>query len=136
MFRNSVSTQKFPTKSLTAATTLTNKESGKTYFLNLAGGFTVTLPAEEAGLEFRFIVGTAPTTAYIVASDGANDTIVGWPSNIGGADSVADGNALGDQLNFAANVALPGDMAEFFCDGTYWYVRAHAKAINAITITG
>jgi hypothetical protein len=120
---------------VTAAKTLTEADSGVTQFLDLAGGFTVTLPALKLGLRFPFVVKTAPTTAYIIAS-ATNDNIIGWPSNIGGADSVADGNAAGDVLNFVANVALAGDMAEFFCDGTSWHVRAHAKAINAITITG
>jgi hypothetical protein len=120
---------------VTAAKTLTAADSGVTQFLDLAGGFTVTLPALKLGLRFTFVVKTAPTTAYIIASATA-DNIIGWPSNIGGADSVADGNAAGDVLNFVANVALAGDMAEFFCDGTSWHVRAHAKAINAITITG
>jgi len=123
------------TETVTTTNTILASENGKTFFLNAAGGFTSTLPTAAAGLRFTFIVKTNPTTAYIVAAATA-DTIVGWPSNIGGADSVADGNALGDQLNFAANTALAGDMAEFFSDGTYWYVRAHAKAINAITITG
>lgn len=125
---------------LTVARTLTTADSGKTFFLALAGGFTVTLPAtaSSAGCRFTFIAKVSPTTAYIITSAGGSsgDDIVGWPSNIGGADSVADGNAAGDLLNFVANTALAGDMAEFFCDGTFWYVRAHAKAINALTITG
>lgn len=120
---------------LTAATTLTSANNGTTYFLASAGGFTVTLPAHEAGLRFKFIVKTNPTTAYVILSATA-DTIVGWPINCGGADSVADGNAAGDQLNFVANTALAGDFAEFISDGTSWHVHAHAKALNAITITG
>lgn len=135
MYINRKTTQAFPTKTLTAATTVTAEESGKTFFLNLAGGFTVTLPTVADGLQYTFFVKTAPTTAYIILSADA-DKIIGWPSNIGGTDAAADGNAAGDQLNFAANVALAGDVAEFFSDGTNWYVRAHAKAINAITITG
>jgi hypothetical protein len=94
------------------------------------------LPAlTTAGFRATFIVKTSPTTAYTLTGATA-DKIVGWPSNIGGADSVADGNAAGDVLNFVANVALAGDMAELWMDGAFYYFRAHAKAINAITITG
>ena len=124
-------------ETLAAARTLTIADSGKTFFLALAGGFTVTLPANALGAGFtaRFVATVSPTTAYIILAATA-DTIVGWPLNCGGADSVADGNALGDQINFAANVALAGDQVDIIGDGTLWYARANAKAINAITITG
>jgi hypothetical protein len=135
MFQNSVRTNVFPVVSLVTTKTVTAQESGTTFMLNLAGGFTVTLPSVAAGLKYTFIAGTSPTTAYIILSADA-DKVVGWPSNIGGADSVADGNAAGDQLAFVANTALAGDWAEFISDGSFWYVRAHSKAINALAITG
>jgi hypothetical protein len=49
---------------------LTNADSGKTFGLALAGGFTVTLPALATASGFRatFIVEISPTTAYIIAS--------------------------------------------------------------------
>jgi len=123
-------------KSLTAATTLTASDSGKIFGLAAAAGFTVTLPTAAQGLHFRFVATVNPTSgAYIILSATA-DTMIGWPSNIGGADSVADGNAAGDQVNFASGVALAGDQVEIFSDGTSWFVTGHAKAINAITITG
>ena len=48
---------------LASARTLSNEDSGKTFFLNLAGGFDVALPPPELGLVFEFVVKTAPTTA-------------------------------------------------------------------------
>lgn len=123
-------------ETLTAARVLVAADNNKVFFLNLAGGFDVTLPAlTVAGFHATFIVKTSPTTAYTLTGATA-DKIVGWPSNVGGADSVGDGNALGDVVNFVANVALAGDLAELWMDGAFYYVRAHAKAINAITITG
>lgn len=122
-------------ETLIAARVLVLGDNNKTFYLDIATGFDITLPAQSAGLHFTFIVKTAPTTAYTVTSV-VSDTISGWPINCGGADSVADGNAAGDVLNFAANVALPGDFAEFWADGTSWYVHAHAKTIHGITITG
>jgi len=134
MFRNGVTTQKFPFKSLTEATTLTAKESGKTFGLATAGGFTVTLPAEEAGLKFTFIVTVAPTTAYIIACDGANDTMAGFVIASTGGDE--DYDAAGDTVEFVANTALPGDTVEVFSDGTSWFVKGFCNAAGAITISG
>ncbi len=115
---------------------ITTADDGMTFFLARAGGIAFTLPANaSSGFRCSFIVKTAPTTVCTVTAATA-DTISGWPINAGGADSVADGNAAGDVLNFAANVALPSDRADFISDGTTWHVRATAKAINAITITG
>lgn len=123
-------------ETLAAADTLTAVDNGKTIFLDLAGGFTVTLPANAtAGFRVSFIVKTAPTTAYIVLAATA-DTIIGYPVAAAGTDESANGNAAGDQLNFVANTALPGDRADFVSDGTSWHVRATCKATGAITITG
>lgn len=122
-------------RSLTAATTLTALESGATFFLNLAGGFTVTLPANAGKWKFSFIVGTAPTTAYILLAATA-DTLIGYPVASAGSDETANGNAAGDQVNFVANTALPGDRVDVECDGTSIHVRATCKATGAITITG
>lgn len=122
-------------RSLTAATTLTALESGATLLLNLAGGFTVTLPANAGKWRFTFIVGTAPTTAYILLAATA-DTIIGYPQSSVGADESANGNAAGDQINFVANTALPGDRVDVECDGTSIHFRGTCKATGALTITG
>lgn len=119
---------------LAAAATLTAAENNRTYFLNLAGGFTVTLPA--LGLwHFVFIVKTAPTTAYILLS-ATPDVIAGYPVASTGGDESSNGNAAGDQVNFVANVALPGDIVELWCDGAIVYARCTVKATGAVTITG
>ncbi len=136
MYINRKVTQAFPFKSLTAATTLTASDSGRTYGLATAGGFTVTLPAEAEGLYFKFIVTVAPTTAYIVSSDGANDTMIGHVLSSSGGAEDTETTAGGDQVNFVANTAVIGDVVEVFSDGTYWYVSARCAAAGGITITG
>jgi len=130
--------QKVPTKSLTAATTLTEADSGTVFFLNLAGGFTVTLPAPTDGVEFTFIVGTAPTTAYIIANHAGStgDQIIGYPVASVAADQTGNGNAAGDQINFVANTALPSDKVYLISDGTSWFADINVKATGAVTITG
>jgi hypothetical protein len=115
--------------------TITAAESGSVFFLSLAGGFTATLPAVALGLHYTFVVKTAPTTAYIIASATA-DNIIGYPVAAVGTDESANGNTAGDQINFVANVALPGDSVEVWSDGTSWFAKASGKATGAITITG
>lgn len=123
---------------LKAATTLTSADSGKEFFLDLAGGFTVQLPPVALGLKYSFIVKTAPTTAYILLAEATNDhdTMIGYPIASLGSDETGNGNALGDQVNFVASTALPSDRVDLTCDGSFWYVRATCKATGAITITG
>lgn len=132
----SIFSQKATVETVAASDTLLLTESGKIFFLALAGGFTLTLPAvTPAGTVLTFIVKTAPTTAYIILS-ATNDNIIGYPIASLGSDETANGNAAGDQLNFVANVSLPGDRADFVSDGTSWHVRVTVKATGAVTITG
>ena len=117
---------------LAAAQTLTREDSGKHVTLNLAGGFTVTLPALESGLRFRFSVGIAPTTAYIIDS-AEGDNISGMILNRAGVAGVAA--AAEDQINFVASQAKIGDSIELVCDGTIWYVTGWADVAAGITAT-
>ena len=113
---------------------ITAEESGKTFFLSLAGGFTSTLPAPALGLRYRFIVKTAPTTAYIIATSGGADIMVVSVNELETdttEDGPSDDNA--DVLNFVANTALPGDTVDIFCDGTLWYAIGQTRADGAIT---
>ena len=121
---------------LTEARVLTDSDSGKTYFLNAAGGFTVTLPAPRAGVNFEFIVRTAPTTAYTIATNGASAIIRGQVYT-------TDGNAATDpdveqsgaaSITFVANTAVVGDSVDLVSDGTNWYVKGFSSVWNAIGI--
>ena len=63
-------------ESLTAASTLGQGDSGKVFFLDLAGAFTTTLPAcsGNAGWTVTVVVKTAPSGAnYVVSSASASD---------------------------------------------------------------
>lgn len=123
--------------SLTGATTLTAADSGKTFVLNLAGGFTVTLPANTViGFRARFIVGTAPTTAYIIAAATA-DTIGGSVLSASGGAEDTEAAFTGDQVNFVANTAVAGDLVEVeILSATQVWVRGTCSAAGGITITG
>lgn len=125
----------FGSEVLITTRTVLATENGMTFYLALAGGFTVTLPTPALGLRFKFVVKVAPTTAYIILST-PTDIIIGYPIGSLGADETANGNALGDQVNFVANVSLPGDSVVLESDGTYWYAIPLVKATGAVTITG
>lgn len=119
------------TQVVTGATTLTAADSGKTIFLNAAGGGVVTLPALKAGVFFKIIVGaTAPTTAWNIRS--------AETANIQGVLTV-DGAAVPavdeDDINFVASTAVSGDYIELECDGTNWYVSGVGEAAGSLTAT-
>lgn len=136
-----ITSLRIPTETLIAAKTLLPGDSGKTFMLNLAGGFTVTLPpVAEArnGWNATFVVKTNPTTAYIVTETAASDTNV----LTGGVveretDTADDGpySAAFTQVNFVANVAVLGDIIRVVCDGVRYYIDGQVNADGAITLT-
>lgn len=64
---------------LAAATTLTESANGnRTHLLNLAGGFTVTLPTSTGnGANYKFLVQTVSTTGYIIKVANTTDIVQG-----------------------------------------------------------
>jgi len=116
---------------------LTAADSGKTFGLALAGGFTVTLPALALGLHFKFVVEVSPTTAYIIASaEGDNVSLVGGAAD-GAAIVVASAGFSGDQVNLVANLSIIGDKVEIAAVGTAgWAASALVAAGAGVTISG
>jgi hypothetical protein len=120
--------------SITAATaTLTVEDSGRMFFLNRAAGITVTLPAvaSSAGVFYEFIVGTAPTTSYVISGGGTTVVGVVVTSAIAIADSEASGAA---SVTFVASVSTRGDRISLRCDGTRWYAYAECAVATAVVI--
>lgn len=119
-------------ETLTAASTLTAADSGKTLYLNSATEFATTLPAPADGLRFRFIVTAAPVGAsYTVVTNGGSNVIQGLAEVAGAA--VAAVNE--DTITFTASAAAVGDWAEVVSDGTNWYVSGQGVASTAIAFT-
>ena len=116
---------------LTDDATLTPADSGKVFFLNAAGGGTVTLPALTAGVTLKFIVGaTAPTTAWIIDSAEGDNISGNLVVNGAAVPAVAE-----DQINFVASTAVSGDSIELYSDGSKWYVSGIGNAAGSITAT-
>ena len=121
-------------ETLTAARVLTAADSSKTFSLNLAGGFTVTLPALVAGLHFKFVVGIAPSPAYIISSAAGND-IAGKVFASDGEVGDVENAFSASEMNFVATKALIGDNATFDSVSLGWYSNAFVADNDGATYT-
>ncbi len=121
-----------PTEVVTGTNVIMASESGKTFYLNIAGGFTSTLPPPALGLRYKFIVKTAPTTAYIITTDNGDNILQGTFLDIVG-ELVAI--VAQDTLNFVASTSLVGDSLEVESDGVSWFCTAFSKADGGITVS-
>jgi len=122
---------------VTATNVITSAESGKTFFLDAAAGFESTLPTAEAGLRFKFLVKTAPTSNGYTITGSPADKIFGTIA-CSGAETIVNGvtaNAA-DNAILVANQALIGDVLEFISDGTNWYVNGNVNTFAAVTVNG
>ena len=114
-------------------------ESGRVYFLNAAGAFVSTLPAVALGLEYTFIVKTAPSGAsYTIVTPAAAQIIAGHVLTSGFADSGSDVETTADanSINFVDGVSVAGDRVHVVSDGTNWYASCICAVEAGITITG
>lgn len=133
---NDVRRAKVEVETLSAAQTLTAADSGKTFILDAAAGATITLPALEDGLNFKFIVGAAFATTNWVVASAEGDNINGIISDMG--STVAGVPAAGeDQINFVATAETIGDYIELVCDSgnSQWLVSGACSVNGGITAT-
>ena len=119
---------------LTAASTLTTAQSGTTFFLSSATEFVTTLPAPAAGVNYKFIVGAAPSGAsYTVVTNASANIIKGQAVN---ADGVAgDTGTADDTISFVDGQAVAGDMVTVISDGTSWFAYGVCAVAAGITFT-
>lgn len=118
---------------VTATNVITAAESGKTFFLNAVAGFLSTLPAPAAGLRFRFIVQTAPTSnGYTIATTTSANIIKGMVVERAGGAGVA--SAVGDLVTLVANQSIAGDWLEFYSDGTSYFIHGMVDVAAGVTI--
>lgn len=121
-------------ETLTAAKTLVAADSGKSYFLSAAAGFTVTLPAPAIGLNFEFIVSLAPTSnGYSIVTNGGADIIKGLTQE-SETDTTEDGptDQNADKLLLEDNISVAGDYIRIRSDGTSWFFEAMTAADGAL----
>jgi hypothetical protein len=123
----SASTEIVTTTNVIAAT-----ESGKTFFLNSATAFVSTLPAPAAGLKFKFVITTQPTSGNhtVVTNAGAN--VIEGMCDVNSTLVLASNE---DSINIVQNTAIIGDWFEVISDGTSWFVHGDSGAAGGITFT-
>lgn len=128
---------------LTAASTLTTADCGKTLLLNSATEFATTLPAPTDQCRFKFVVKSAPAGAsYTVVTASSSNVIIGGINELE-VDTGDDGpyQSAGDTITFvsAASGTTPtgkvGDWAEIFSDGTSWYLTGQAKEDGGVNVS-
>ena len=129
---DNIITNSHNTEAVITTNVITEDETGKTFFLDLVGGFTSTLPAPYPGLRYTFIVKTAPTTEYIVTTNGGDNIFYGTLLDIVGEQVAITAQ---DTINFVASTSLIGDSLEVESDGTNWYVSAKSLVDGGITVT-
>lgn len=122
---------------VTATNVILAAESGKRFFLDLAGGFVSTLPAVALGLEFEFVVKTAPTGSYTIVCPAAATLFKGHilTNDVNSATDSDFGTAGEATVTFVLNKAVAGDRVQVVCDGTNWHVRGECSVFDAITIS-
>ena len=116
---------------ITADTTLTAADSGKTFILDSTGE-VITLPAvaTSSGFKAKFIVGETVTISVwkIVA---ATNVIQGSAQVAGAVIAASNENTI----TFVGVKALPGDWVSLECDGTNWYVEGSVVTTTGLTFT-
>jgi hypothetical protein len=143
--------KKVVTVSATANTTLTADQSGAVIFLPQATvSNTITLPAVASGLNFRFVVTADPDASHTQTISSATASklygileVTKQTTDSGGSqttNSVVTCTSFTAQSNLilSGTVAASsvGDYADFECDGTKWYIRAHSTADATSTAAG
>lgn len=117
---------------VTTTNIITAAESGKTFFLNSATGFDSSLPAPAAGLRFKFVVTTIPTSGNCTVTSDSDTNIIEGMADVNSSLVLA---ANEDSINFVASTCLVGDWVEVICNGTSWFVTGQSGAAGGITFT-
>lgn len=137
-FSNSVLRARENQVTVSADTTLTGADSGKTYLLDNATGENITLPALAAGnyYFFRFEVAAAFATDNWVIASSEGDNINGHIADMGTTVAVVVASGE-DQINFVASAETIGDFVEFRADpgNSQWLVNGVCGANGGITAT-
>ena len=123
-------------ETIAAAKTLTNEDSGKTFFINQASAYEITLPLMStitAGWNATFILAVVDTNAVTIANNTAEDTIVG---GVAGADGGAATHAetAVDEIVFISGAVL-GDRVSIVSNGVNYFVSGYAADVAHITVS-
>ena len=102
-------------------------DSGKIYMVYSTVARTITLPAVQAGLKFKFIM-TDTTADSSIATNEATALIKG------GILLATAWETLAGTTITATTDNVVGDWVELVSDGTYWYISGQSGHINGFTV--
>lgn len=109
--------------------TLLPTDSGKLIFIGTTGD-TYTLPAvTNTGAHFKFIVGVAFSTNFVIDSAEGDNIEGGLTVNSLAVPCVGE-----DQINFVAASEELGDWVELYSDGTSWLI-AGSDVVTTVSMT-
>jgi len=118
-----------PVIPITATATLLPSQSGSIIKVTAGGNMTITLPAVQAGLNYKIVLATAPAANLVTVTGGAGLALLkGFVC--GSCIPHVDGTTGSQNLSLStnsgivtvANLPLAGDSLDFVCDGTWWYI--------------
>ena len=141
---SSVSNHRLKIKKVVADITLTAEDSGSIVLVNPTAATTVTLPTlANAGSGWYCKV---IATEAAAATDGSMNQIINVDmgsgtnlANIGQVHEV-DGTAgdfavANDDFFVITAAGSPGDYADFWTDGTRWYIQAYVKDLSDSSVS-
>ena len=112
---------------LTAAYTVLASDSGKVFTIDQDATFVITLPSDQEGLNYKFIVTDAGSGEVHITS-GASNGIKGFSMDPTTGVNLID-NVL---VEIAASTAVIGDYVNLVNDGTTWWAESMSAATNGI----
>ena len=112
---------------LTADYTVLASDSGKIFTIDQDAAFTITLPSDQEGLNYKFIVTDAGSNKVQITS-GASNGIKGFSM-----DPTTGINAIDNVLiDIVSGTAVVGDYVNLVNDGTTWWCESFSSATNGI----
>ena len=102
-------------------------DSGKVFTIDQDATFVITLPSDQEGLNYKFILTDAGSGEVHITS-GASNGIKGFSMDPTTGVNLID-NVL---VEIAASTAVIGDTVELVNDGTTWWCKSFSSATNGI----
>ena len=124
---NALQMRKEVVLNVTAAKTLTVADSGKLITIDQDAAFTITLPSDAAGVNFKFLLTDAGSNDVKIDGGGSN-AVKGWAFDPSTGINAVDNNLV----KFASGTAIVGDVIQLHNDGTTWWCNAWSGATNGI----
>jgi len=115
------------TVAISADTTLTAADSGKTYLLD-AIGEAITLPAPYDGCKFKFLITAAIATSSWVIT--ATDALISGSVTEAGLVQLA---AAETAITIVHTKSIAGDWIELVSDGTSWFLSGQLSVASSLT---